>query len=272
MSLFALPVTAADLATLEQGIQFFTSPLDNRQALAAAINAGTTTVNAYAHELLASNISLSQVAMAVGSLAFFSTPGVAQLTSWSTQFLPAQVGNAVAHGFEPTVYAAETLGLALAGTPQFSFIYGNHSVGQFAQSIATLTGVNVGPIQGWVENWIAFYTANPEATQGLSVTLAAYGAAYGDAVGVALLNSTSANLQTLVKNALFDNAQGSYVPAIALQGEPTPMPFQGAPNLPANNAGVLEIPTDSVAQGSTMDHISLVGMPQPNQHSDAHWS
>ena len=187
--------------------------------------------------------------MAVGSLAFFSTPGVGQLTSWSTQFLPAQVENAVANGLDPTVYAAEVLGLALAGTPQFSFIYGNHSVGVFAQSIATLTGVNVGAIQGWVETWITFYTANPGATQGLSVTLAAYGAAYGDAVGVALLNLTSANLQTLVKNALFDIAQGSYVPALALHGEPTPKPFQGASNLPADNAGKAERPTELCGAG-----------------------
>jgi hypothetical protein len=62
--------------------------------------------------LLANNISLSQVAMAVDSLMFGVTDNTTELAKLSTQFLPPQVANAVAHGFNPTVYAAEALGLA----------------------------------------------------------------------------------------------------------------------------------------------------------------
>ena len=51
MSLFALPVTMADLTQLQLGIQFFTN---NAEATAevATINAGTDTVSAYANKLL----------------------------------------------------------------------------------------------------------------------------------------------------------------------------------------------------------------------------
>ena len=50
--------------------------------------------------------------MAVDSLMFGVTDNTTELAKLSTQFLPPQVANAAAHGFNPTVYAAEALGLA----------------------------------------------------------------------------------------------------------------------------------------------------------------
>jgi hypothetical protein len=232
MSLFALPVTVADLEQLQNGIEFFTNAAE-ATAEEALINAGTATVNSYALQLLANNISLSQVAMAEDSLMFGVTDSTTELTKLSTQFLPAQVANAIAHGYNPTVYAAEALGLALAGgngtSNAFATNFGTLSVSQFSQSVATLTGVSVNAIQTWVTNWVNFYTAHPTATGGLSTTLAAYGAAFGDAVGTALLNPAGAALQAQVQNALFDNAQGTYVAGVALGALPAATPFQGDP-------------------------------------------
>jgi hypothetical protein len=197
--------------------------------------------------LLANNISLSQVAMAVDSLMFGVTDNVTELTKLATQFLPPQVANAVANGFNPTVYAAEALGLALAGgngtSNAFATDFGKLSVPQFASEVASLTGINSGAIQGFAQNWINFYTANPSATFGLSVTLASYGAAFGDAVGAALLNPTVngslALLVSEVQNALIDNAEGLYQagigliiepPHLALQGEALLIPGAGGPS------------------------------------------
>ena len=83
------------------------------------------------------------------------------------------------------------------------------------------------------------------AHPGLTVQQAAYGATLGDGVGVALLNPTSANLQTvvttntaansftpntiagLVANALIDNAEGMYKTGATLQTLATHQPLQG---------------------------------------------
>ena len=46
------------------------------------------------------------------------------LTFLATQFLPAQIAVAEAHGLNPTVYAAEALGLAMAGDQLFNSRYG----------------------------------------------------------------------------------------------------------------------------------------------------
>ena len=128
MSLQALPVTVADLTTLQSGIQFFTNTAE-ATAEVASINApGTTTdsVFIYASKLLNNNISLSQVAMAVsalmegGTIAVGNAPTPNTLTLFSTQFLPGQVANAIAHNFNPTVYAAESLGSALSTNASFN--------------------------------------------------------------------------------------------------------------------------------------------------------
>ena len=102
--------------------------------------------------------------------------------------------------------------------------------------------MNATAIQGFVVNWLNFYTANPTATQGLSVTQASYGAAFGDAIGVALLNPTpisTTNLppglpsptfntvQNEVYNALIANAEGTYTAGVALGAVPQHAALQG---------------------------------------------
>src|SRR5262245_54690752 len=200
MSLFTLPVTAADIAQLDHGLQFFQSSAPNQVAIAAAIHApgATTTVFTYAASLLNGNLSTSQVAMATTALMLGGTASVATLDNISANFLPAQVANAVKFGFNPTVYAAEATGLALAGQAAFQSFVGL-SDAAFTTQVAVLTGVNQAAITNFLNNWIAFYTANPAATFSLTVQQAAYGATFGDAIGVALLNPTSTNLQTVVR-------------------------------------------------------------------------
>ena len=237
MSLFALPVTAADIAQLEEGIQFFQTSAANQAAVAAGINApgSTSTVFTYAASLLNANLSFSQVAMATTALMLGATASTATLDNISTNFLPAQVQNAINNGFNPTVYAAEATGLALGGEAAFQSFVGLN-VAQFSQQVSTLTGVNQAAIQGFVANWVAFYTANPAATQGLTITQAAYGAAFGDAAGVALLNPTTANLQTVIStNAAFpfspNTVSGLVANALILNGELLYTP--GTPTLAA---------------------------------------
>ena len=56
-------------------------------------------------------------------------------------FLPSQVAVAIAHGFDPVVYAAEATGLALAGLPAFA-TFTALSATDFAHAVAVATGVN----------------------------------------------------------------------------------------------------------------------------------
>ena len=203
MSLTALPVTSTDLTTLQSGVQFFTNT-SQATSQAAAINApgSTQSVFTYAASLINSNISLSQVAMAVSAIAESGTIAVGDtttpntLTFLSTQFLPNQVAFAAANGFNQTVFAAQALGLALAGTSGFQADWAGLSGSAFVTSVAGATGLNASAIQGFLTNWTNFYTANG-TIGGLTVTQAAYGATLGDAIGVALLNPTSANLQSV---------------------------------------------------------------------------
>ena len=140
------------------------------------------------------------------------------------------------NGFDVVVYAAQAAGLALAGLPGFA-TFTALSDDNFRTQLRPSTGVNANPIKGqWLTNWTTFYTANPSATYGLSISQAAYGAAFGDAIGVALLNPTSANLQTVVTdtdisgviaNALIDNAEGSYTVGVPIGSLPAHQPLQG---------------------------------------------
>jgi hypothetical protein len=179
MSVFALPVSAADIAQVETGIQFFTTSAANQAAVAAAINApgATQTVFTYAASLLTANFPYSQVAMAATALMLGGTASTATLANISNNFLngpTGQVANAIKFGFDPTVYAAEATGLALAGQAAFQPLVAL-STAAFVSTVATSTGVNSAAITNFLNNWIAFYTANPAATQGLSIQQAARG-------------------------------------------------------------------------------------------------
>jgi hypothetical protein len=238
MSLSTLPVTQADIEQLQLGIQFFENPTE-AQNEANAINNGTTTVYAYAVQLIASQISVSQVAVADSALMEGATvaagtpPGAANtLARFTTQFLPPQVLFAVQHGFNPTVFAAQSLGLALANTAGFNTNFAGLSASQFVASVANVTGINTTAITGWLANWTTFYTVNGAPIEGgvqLTVQQAAYGATFGDAIGNALIISPSLSpanqpvglpapplgppnfttLQNNVYNALIANAEGT---------------------------------------------------------------
>jgi hypothetical protein len=260
MSLFTLPVTVNDLIQLQFGLQFLTDTSEaTTEAGQITDPPGTPTVFSYATQLLGNNISLSQVSMAVDSLMFGQTDNTTELAKLTTQFLPAQASHALASGFNPTVYAAEALGLALAGSNDaFANDFGSLSVVQFASEVGNITGINASAIQGFVHNWINFYTANPSATFGLSVTLASYGAAFGDAVGAALLNptvnGTLALLTSGVQNALIDNAEGLYQVGIPLITEPPHFTLQGESEQIFLIAGAGGPPL-----GPTIDWASVVG-------------
>jgi len=121
MSLTALPVVASDLTTLQQGIQFFTNTTEATSEATVINTPGSgQSVFTYAASLLNSNISLSQVTMAVGAIAESGTLAVGTaatpntLTHFTMQFLPAQIALAASLGLNQTVYAAEALGEALA--------------------------------------------------------------------------------------------------------------------------------------------------------------
>jgi hypothetical protein len=279
MSLYYVPVSVGDLTQLQLGIEFFSNTIEAITEAALITNPPhTATVSSYANQLLANNISLSQLAMAVDSLMSGVTDNVTELTKLSTQFLPPQVAAAVASGLNPTMYAAEALGLALAAGngasgfttnshASFAARFGSLSVSQFASEAASLTGIDAGAIQGFAQNWINFYSANPSATLGLSVTVAAYGTAFGDAVGTALLNptadGTTALLVSEVQNALIDNAEGLYKAGMPLILEPTHVPLQGEALLIPDAGGVPFGPTiDWPAQFGAGDYAQFVAPAQ----------
>ena len=132
----------------------------------------------------------------------------AEITKLVTEFLPAQVANAIQHGLNPQVYACEALGLAFASANTFATNFGpsnaampNTTAGDAAFAAAAASAIfgsaqtaNTAPaIDGWVTSWKGFYTSNgvagvPNATAD-QIDLAARGAAWGDAVGTALANN-----------------------------------------------------------------------------------
>ena len=252
MSLNSTPVTTADIEALQLGIQFFENATEAGNE-ATAINNGTTTVYAYAVQLLASQISVAQVAVADSALmegatvAAGTAPGAPNtLARFTTQFLPSQVAYGVANGFNPTVFAAQSLGLALANQPGFTTNFAGLSASAFVASVSNITGIHVNALTGWLQYWTGFYTANG-TPNGLTVTQAAYGATFGDAVGNALLikpTLSPANqpiglpappngppnfttLQNDVYNALITNAEGTYTAGVALGSLPIHTPLQG---------------------------------------------
>jgi hypothetical protein len=190
-----------------------------------------------------------------------------EITKLVTQFLPGQVANAIQHGYNPLVYASETLGLAFAfgdenGGMAFASKFGpsnaatpNTTAGD--STFATIASNAIfGPastanlisvMQGFVANWKAFYTSN--GVPGIlgatadQIDLAARGAAWGDMVGVALANNLgSLNAQTI--SFLEDAAQGSAVYLASLASQPNHAPFQGA----AAAASAVVTASDSAVQ------------------------
>jgi hypothetical protein len=232
-------------------------------------------------------VSLSQAALAVDALMAGVTPSIAELTNISTNFLPTQVDNAVKSGLNPTVYATEAVGLALAGGASFNANFVSLSTSDFVTAVANNTGVNTGAIANFLANWTAFYTANPDATFGLTIAQAARGATFGDSVGVALLNPTSANLQTvfsttfgpnapqfepntikgLVANALILNAEGLYQAGVPLGTLPPHLTLEGEFGLPGAPPPARFTGGDAQAGAPGVSLIGLVS----DATSDVHW-
>ena len=186
--------------------------LDEAKALALSINAGTHSEAHYVEELFAQVASTTIPAVAVEASMYGHTGTSAEVTKLVTEFLPAQIANAIRNGYDPVVYACEALGLAFAfgdenGGTAFATRFGpanadlpNSTAGDaaFAALVARIVfGLDEAPhtasvIETWIANWKALYTQNgvagiPNATPE-QIDLAARGAAWGDAIGVALVH------------------------------------------------------------------------------------
>jgi len=217
-------------------------------------------------------------AVAVEASMYGATGTSAEIASLVTNFLPAQVANAIANGYNPQIYACETLGLVFAfgnetGSMAFANNYGpsnavmpNTTAGDaaFAEAAASLifgsaeTSNTVPAIEQWVANWKAFYTASGIAVGGVSsnptpeqIDLAARGAAWGDAIGLALFDHLGP-FPALVTNFLEDAAQGTAVYGASLLAQPTAAAFQGAA-------------TASVT--TPADHVQVTGVAAPVDHA-----
>jgi hypothetical protein len=226
-------------------------PLDQATTIANSITAGTQTETQYVNGLLSQVANTTIPAVAVEGSMYGAVGTSAEVTSLTTQFLPAQVANAIQHGYSPQVYACEALGLVFAfgnenGGTAFATNFGpsnaampNTTAGDaaFAGAAAgaifgsAATANTPGAIQNFVSNWEAFYTshgipgiAHPTAAQ---IDLAARGAAWGDAVGVALANNLGP-LNGQAMNFLEDAAQGTAIYSASLSSQPNHAPFQGA--------------------------------------------
>ena len=207
MPLNALPVTPDELEDLQFGLTFNTNTGQaTSQAALINLDNGVDTVASYAAALLNANIATSQVAMATTCLMWGETQDPAFLDNTASVAAPLFIALAIQLGTNQVVTAAEGIGVALANDAQFAPFLALNTT-QFATAVAAATGVNVTAINTWLANWIDFYTTFGTPAPGVTVQEAAYGATFGDAIGTALLNPTSANLQTVTST----NAQGETV-------------------------------------------------------------
>ena len=218
-------------------------PPDQATSIANSINSGLGTHAQFINNLLSQVTDTTIPAVAIEASMYGSVGSSAEITSLVTQFLPAQVANAIANGFNPQVYASEALGLAFAfgneaGSTAFANLFGpsnaampNSAAGDAAFAVAASSAIfgsasttnlsNV--LDGFVVNWKAFYAgngvpgiANASPTQ---IDIAARAAAWGDAVGVALANNLGP-LNPQAINFLEDAAQGTAVYAASLTSQP----------------------------------------------------
>lgn len=272
-------VTTAPFLTIQNDYLAITRtalPVDQATAIANAIDAGTQTEAQYVNGLLSQVADTTIPAVAVEASMYGVTGTSAEITSLVTNYLPAQVQNAIVNGYNPQIYACEALGLVFAfgnenGSTAFANNYGpsnaampNTTAGDasFAAAAASLifgsaeTSNTVPAIEQWVSNWKAFYTAdgiagvssNPTAQQ---IDLAARGAAWGDAIGLALFDNLGP-FPGQITNFLEDAAQGTAVYGAPLSTQPTPAAFQGA----ASGSG-----------GGAASDVQLIGVTTHNDFS-----
>jgi hypothetical protein len=231
MSLITLPVNVNDIDNLQDGTLRQTN--GTAPAVVLLINGGQTTVFAYGNSLLDSQPGhASEVTDAVVSAFDGVTPTAQLLNNVVLNFLPGQIAFAVAQGLNQTVYAAETVGLALLSNDN-TFInnigsgaaFANTAAGNQAAAQAIVSTVfgsaatqNL-TTQALAEMnfWIGFYTAHPNGT-GLAnptadqILIAARSTTAGDMVGVAI-DGNIGTLKTvagsvLLGDGLFLNNEG----------------------------------------------------------------
>ena len=215
--------------------------VDQAALIASAINAGTQSETGFVNSLFPQVANTSIPAVAVEATMYGAVGTSNEVTALATQFLPAQAANAIAHGFNPQVYASEALGLVLAfgnenGSTAFADNFGPSSHNPallpdsgFASAAASTifgsasTPTIVNAIESYVANWEAFYSANGIPGNAhpslLQIDIAARGAAWGDAVGLALANNLGPLLAQVI-NFLDDAAQGSAQYSVSLVGQP----------------------------------------------------
>jgi hypothetical protein len=252
-------------------------PVDQATAVANEIDAGTTTETVYVNSLLAQVVNTTIPAVAVEASMYGAVGSSAEITKLVTQFLPAQVANAIAHGLVPQVYASEVVGLAfafgdenggtafnssfgLANTSMPATAAGDAAFAAAASSTIFASAANPGTptaILGFVSNWKAFYTQNgvPGIVNATAdqIDLAARGAAWGDAVGVALANNLGP-LPGQVTNFLEDAAQGTAVYSASLASQPTPAPLQGG-TIASTAGAASQVELTGVA--APLDHLIM---------------
>jgi hypothetical protein len=241
-------VTSALIQAANLGILRIADTAVDASAVAASINSGQLTFTNYVDQLIGQAHSTTIPAVAVEASMYGVTGTSAEITNLTTNFLPAQVQNALNHGLNAQVYACEVVGLAFAfgnetGGTAFANNFGpsnnampNTAAGDAAFAAAacnTIFGAAstanlVSVMQNFVSNWESFYTAHgvaglANATAG-QIDLAARGAAWGDMVGVALANNLGP-LSAQVTNFLEDAAQGTAIYGASLVGQPAHQPF-----------------------------------------------
>jgi hypothetical protein len=291
-----LPPTAEDVQKDHFGITRLLLPDDEAAAVAHAINLGTQTETQYVSWLLSQASHTSIPAVAVEASMYGALGTAAEVTALVTQFLPGRVEFALQHGFNPQVYASESVGLLFAfsnetGGTAFADAYGptnpampNSAAGDLAFAKAATTAIFgsastenlVSAMETWVANWKAFYTANgipglPNSNAD-QADLAARGAAWGDAVGMALSDDLGP-LETLVNNLLMGAAQEIADYTVSLLGQPPHYAFQGEVIAPLNvgdttsahllslaGGGIKAMAADAGLFAGLLQHFSSEGM------------
>ena len=261
----AASVTVSDIEALQAGMECFTNAAE-ATTFAAAVNAGTLTVNGIANQYFINMSAFTVAAMLDDSLMHGGVPTAGKLLNPSSianelqnlTFATNAAGGAIVSaaqsgvnlalkiGTNQVTTAAEVVavGIAAGDGTQNNFIPNfvtGQSVSQFAvlASVAIFGNASLAQvITGYVNNWLNFYNGvGAGAVQpGLNATSQSYAAAFGDAVGLYIQNTATFGtfnsklaFNALVNNALvLDGVPGSaYTPGVALVLQQVPQQLQG---------------------------------------------
>jgi hypothetical protein len=107
-------VFSEDIHHYNLAITGFAVDAAQADSIADAINGSPQTEFQYVNNLLSQVANTTIPAVAVEASMYGVVGTSAEITLLATKFLPAQVANATAHGYDPLVYASEALGLAFA--------------------------------------------------------------------------------------------------------------------------------------------------------------